>query len=718
MPGWKKRSEMRILGKDTPRLDGPIKATGRAKYAYDINLPGLLQSRILRSPHANAIIESIDVIAARSMPGVKAVIITANAGDEMKFAGQEVGAVAATTMERAEDAIRAIKVKYRVQPHVVWPELAMKPGAPKVHNDGNVPKPNKRETGDVDAAFSKAKFTSKGTYTVAVRTHASLETHGVTCRWDDDTHLTCWASTQGVFSVRDELAGTFKLKPEDVHVITEVMGGGFGSKFGAGYEGVMCARLAKEAKAPVKLLLTREEEQLAVGNAPSASATYTLAANEEGKIIACDVKGYSCGGIARENFPMPFIYDVGAVRSEQGVVFTNTGGSRAWRAPGHTQASFLMEAAMDDLATEMGIDPLELRLKNDKHPLRQAQFKEGARLIGWERRNPKPGLGALAGAGRFRRGLGCGGAIWYPGGQGGSQCKVTINRQGEALVEIGVQDIGTGTRTICAMIVAEELGIPLSKVKTNIGKSTLGYGVASGGSVTTPSTAPAVKRAAESAKAALLALAAPKIGANTDELDADDGKVFVKSDRSKSMSFADACKLAPTGGIVGNGRFEGTPQRPDPLQQAGVAGAQFAEVEVDTETGRVNVIKVVALQDAGIILNPLTFTSQVNGAVIQGIGMALYEDRHMCQLTGRMVNANLEEYKLPGPMEMPEFVSIPFENPTATGVTGVGEPPVIPTAAAIRNAVLNASGARVNEAPMTPALILGALAEARRRANA
>src|SRR5262249_18916260 len=166
MAGWKKRSENRVLGKDTPRFDGPIKVTGRAKYAYDINLPGLLQSRILRCPHASAIIESIDTVAARSMPGVKAVIITANAGDEMKFAGQEIGAVAAVTMERAEDAIRAIKVKYRTQPHVVWPELAMKPDAPKVHKDGNVPKPNKRESGEVDAAFSKAKFTSKGTYNV------------------------------------------------------------------------------------------------------------------------------------------------------------------------------------------------------------------------------------------------------------------------------------------------------------------------------------------------------------------------------------------------------------------------------------------------------------------------------------------------------------------------------------------------------------------------
>src|SRR5256714_12602183 len=235
MAEWKKKADMRVLGKDQPRLDGPIKVTGRAKYAYDINLPGLLQGRILRCPHASAVIESIDTSAAEKIPGVKAIIMRVmpgTPGAQMRFAGQEIGAVAATTVEKAEDAIRAIRVKYKVQPHVVHEDAAMKPDAPKVRPDGNVSRPQKSEKGgDVDAALRGAKAVVRGTYSIAVREHLSLETHGVTCRWDDDTHLTCWASTQGVFSVRDDLAGYFKLPKENILCITEVMGGGFGSKF-------------------------------------------------------------------------------------------------------------------------------------------------------------------------------------------------------------------------------------------------------------------------------------------------------------------------------------------------------------------------------------------------------------------------------------------------------------------------------------------------------
>jgi xanthine dehydrogenase YagR molybdenum-binding subunit len=239
----------------------------------------------------------------------------------------------------------------------------------------------------------------------------------------------------------------------------------------------------------------------------------------------------------------------------------------------------------------------------------------------------------------------------------------------------------------------------------------MGPGAASGGSVTTGSTAPAVKRAAEAAKQMVLEAVAAKVGAPIEDLDMADGKVFSKTDRSKSMTFKQACSTLPVAGIKASGKYD------ESLTQAGVAGAQFAEVEVDTMTGRVKTIKVVALQDGGaVVLNRMTFESQINGGVIQGIGMALFEERVMCQLTGRMLNANMEEYKAPGPMEMPEFVSIAFENPTATGVSGIGEPPVIPTAGAIRNAILNACGAHVNDAPMTPGRVLEALAAAKRGA--
>jgi xanthine dehydrogenase YagR molybdenum-binding subunit len=714
MSGWKKPEDNRILGKSQTRLDGPIKVTGRAKYAYDINLPGLLHGRILRSKHAHAIIESIDPSPAEKMPGVKAVIITAVANAHVGYAGDELGAVAATSADIAEDAIRAIKVKYKVLPHVATEQAAMAPNAAPARNTGsNLSKPSARTQGDVDDAFSHAAMANEGTYSVAVRTHCSLEPHGVTCRWDDAERLTCWASTQGVFSVQGELVGALSLKPENVTVITEVMGGGFGSKFGAGYEGIMCARLAKKANAPVKLLLTREEEQTSVGNAPSATARIKIAADSTGKIVAFDAKLHGTGGVNQgAGVPCPYIYSVGASRVEQTSVYTNAGDQRAWRAPGHPPASFLMESALEDLAVRMGIDPLEMRLKNDPNQMRQAQWKEGAKLIGWDRRNSKPGVGTMAGTGRFKRGLGCGGSVWGGGGGGNYRARVTINRDGTVLVEHGVQDIGTGTRTYVAMIVAEELGIPMSKVRANIGRSTLGNAAASGGSTTTASCAPVIKDAAEKAKQALLEATAGRMNAAADDLDAADGKVFLKSDPSKGVPFEQACSALPNSGAIGDGKHVPS------LQQSGVAGVQFAEVEVDTETGHVKVVKVVALQDGGVILNPLTFTSQVNGGVIQGIGMALFEDRHMCQLTGRMVNANMEEYKLPGPMEMPEFDSRVFENPTAKGVSGIGEPPVIPTAGAIRNAILNASGAYVNDAPMTPARVLAALSAARRRVSA
>ncbi len=585
MAGWKKPSECKILGKPTARLDGPIKVTGRAKYAYDINLPGLLHGRILRSPHAHAQIESIDATAAEKIPGVKAVIITAVAPAQVGYAGDEIGAVAATTSDIAEDAIRAIKVKYKVLPHCTQETAAMKPGAPAVRNNGpNTGQPNTRSSGNVDAAFDSAKAVHESTYSVAVRTHCSLEPHGVTCRWDDDEHLTCWASTQGVFSVRGDLAGAVNLKPENVMVITEVMGGGFGSKFGAGYEGIMCARLAKKAGAPVKLLITREEEQTAVGNAPSATARIKIAADADGKLTAFECKAHGTGGRQGAGVPLPYIYQFPNSRVEQTSVYVNAGDQRAWRAPGHPQGSFLTECAVEDLAVKMGIDPLEMRLKSDPNGMRQKQWKEGARLIGWSRRNSKPGVGPLAGTGRYKRGLGCGAATWGGGGQGNYRARVTIGRDGSVLCEHGVQDIGTGTRTYCAMVVAEELGLPMSRVRVSIGKSNLGNAAASGGSTTTASCAPVIKDAAEKAKAALLQAAAARMNANADDLDCGDGKVFVKSDPAKSVPFAQACSALPESGAIGDGVHVRE------LMQSGVAGAQFAEVEVDTETGNVKVI--------------------------------------------------------------------------------------------------------------------------------
>jgi xanthine dehydrogenase YagR molybdenum-binding subunit len=708
MPGWKRSEDNKLLGKRHTRLDGPIKVTGKAKYSYDINMPGLLYGRIFRSQIANGTIKSIDVSAAEKMPGVKAVILTSKAGDAVRYQGQELGGICAVSSDVAEDAIRAIKVTYDKAPHVVHELDAVKPAAPKALGDQpNVQPLEKRTQGDADAGFAKATAVIEGTYSCPVRAHACLETHGVTCKWDDNDHLTCWASTQHVGGVQGDLVNHFKLPKENVVVITEVMGGGFGSKFGMGYEGRMCAELARKVMKPVKLLLTREEEHLAVGNAPSAIGTVKLGATADGKICAMDAHVYRCGGVGQENGPMPYIYRVPAFRVTQEAIKINAGPSRAWRAPNHPQSSWIMEAAMEDLAVKLGMDPLEFRLANDPNPLRQKEWREGARLIGWERRNAKPGVGTLAGTGRLRRGIGCGGATWGGGGVGGAECRVTIKPDATVNAVIGVQDLGTGSRTIVGLIVAEELGLPREAITVGIGHSDMPPGIFSGGSVTSASIAPPIKRAAEGAKAALAEAVAAKWGAQPDDVDMADGKVFQKSDVNKSIGFREACALLPGPGVSALGKYDAKLQ-----QGSGVAGAQFAEVEVDTLTGRVQPIKVVSVQDGGILLNKLTTESQLNGGIIQGIGMALYEDRHMCELTGRQVNPNLEDYKLPGAMEMPEFVPIAFEYPEATGVSGSAEPAVIPTAAAIRNAVLNAIGVAINEAPITPWRVLTALQKA------
>lgn len=708
MPGWKRAEDNKVLGKRHTRLDGPIKVTGRAKYAYDINLPGLLYGRIFRSQIANGTLKSIDVSAAEKMPGVKAVILSSKVGDAVRYQGFEIGGLCAVSSDVAEDAIRAIKVTYETLPHVTHESQAIKSGAPKALGDQpNVQQMEKKSNGDVDAAFTTAAAISEGTYSCPVRAHACLETHGVTCKWDDADHITCWASTQHVGGVHGDLVTHLKLPKENVVVITEVMGGGFGSKFGMGYEGRMCADLSRKTMKPVKLMLTREEEHLAVGNAPSATGKIKIGATADGMICAFDAHVYRSGGVGQENGPMPYIYRVPASRVVQESVKINAGPSRAWRAPNHPQSSWIMEAAVEDLAIKLGIDPLEFRLKNDPNPIRQKEWKEGAKLIGWERRNANPGVGQLAGTGRYRRGIGCGGATWGGGGVGGAECRVTIKPDSTVTAVIGVQDIGTGSRTVVGLIVAEELGLPREAITVGIGHSDMPPGIFSGGSVTSPSIAPPIKRAAEAAKTGLMEAVAGKWGVQPDDVDMAGGKVFQKSDVNRSITFKEACAVLPPAGVSVVGKYDAKLQ-----QGSGVAGCQFAEVEVDTLTGRVQPIKVVSVQDGGVILNKLTYESQLNGGIIQGIGMALYEDRHMCRLTGRMVNANLEDYKIPGAMEMPEFVPVAFEYPEATGVSGSAEPAVIPTAAAIRNAVLNATGAYVNQAPITPWRVLTALQQA------
>jgi xanthine dehydrogenase YagR molybdenum-binding subunit len=705
---WPKVGEGRILGKGIRRLDGPEKVTGRAKYTYDVNLPGLLHARVLRSPHAHARIASaadVDLSAARRIPGVKAAInLVEEGGRTLRYQGDEIAAVAAVTPEIAEDAIRAIKVKYEPLPFVVNEDKARQLGSPKVHsNRENVTAGRGRTQGDADKGFTESTATVEGEYTAQTRLHCCLETHGHACTWDGD-NLTVWASTQAVHGTREQFAEHFKLMPAQVRVITEHMGGGFGSKFGPNAEGIICAQLAKEANAPVKLLLTRWDEQMGNYNGPSAGVKIRAGASADGTLKAVDAQAWACGGVGGAGTPMnngTYIYNAENVKAEAAEVHINAGSSAALRAPGHPQASFLMESMMDDLAEKLGMDPLEFRRKNDKNEVRNKEYTLGAERIGWNRRPKRAGQGT----GTMRTGYGVASSTWGGGGGPGTQVDLTIHRDGSVEVRVGSQDLGTGTRTYVAAIPAEEFGLELHEVTPKIGDSNYPNSGGSGGSVTTASVSPAVKMAAMDAKQKLFAALAGPMGVKVENLEAGDHKVFSKADPSKSLTWKQACARLPMSGISGHGEWNRD------LAQGGVAGCQFAKVTVDTETGKVHIDRIVAVHDCGYILNRTATQSQIVGGVIQGIGQALYELRVMDDLTGRMLNPNFEDYKLPHSHEMPEIDCILYDNPTGK-VSGIGEPPVIPTAAAIANAVFNATGVRITSLPITPDKVLAALKKA------
>jgi xanthine dehydrogenase YagR molybdenum-binding subunit len=457
------------------------------------------------------------------------------------------------------------------------------------------------------------------------------------------------------------------------------------------------------ANAPVKLMLTRWDEQMGNFNGPGAGTKIRAGAAADGTLKAFQSQTWGNGGIDSGGNPLyggPYIYHAENVQAEGADIHTNTGGSTALRAPGHPQASFLMESMMDDLAEKLGMDPLEFRRKNDNHKVRNEEYTLGAERIGWSNRPKRAGEGS----GTRRTGYGMASSTWGGGGGPGSQVDLTIHRDGSVEVRCGTQDLGTGTRTYVAAIPAEELGLDLHEVTPLIGDTNYPPGAGSGGSQTAASVAPPVKMAAVDAKAKLFAALAGPMGVKSEDLQIGYHKIFSKSDPAKSLTWKQACARLPMAGISGHGEWNQN------LAQGGVAGCQFAKVTVDTETGKIRVDKVVAVHDCGLILNRLATTSQINGGVIQGIGQALFELRWMDDQTGRMLNPNLEEYKLPFSHEIPEIDVVLYDNPIGK-VTGIGEPPVIPTSAAIANAVYNAIGVRITSLPMTPDKVLTALAK-------
>jgi xanthine dehydrogenase YagR molybdenum-binding subunit len=699
-----------VLSTRVKRLDGPDKVAGRAKYSFDINRPGMIFGKIVRSPHPHARVTAVDLSDARRAPGVKAALVWKEPGttatSEVRYQGEPVAAIAAETEEQAIDAARMVKVTYDVLEHVASEQQAMASDAPVVFQGGNTRKGAAQETGDLDAGFKAAAHIVEQTYATHVITHVCMESHGCVCEWDGDK-LTAWVSTQGVHGTKDGFAQGLKIPGANVRVITQYMGGGFGSKFGPDAQGLICAQLAKQAGVPVKLFLDRKEEHLDTGNRPSAFAKIRAGVSAEGKLTAFDGQSWGTGGAgATSNFPLPYIYQFPNRRRVHTDVYINAGQQRAMRAPGHPQGCFLTEILMDELADRVRMDPVEFRIKNLPAAAPNAAwgdyFTQGAKAFGWERRHvtgdPTPGP--------IKNGFGVSAHQWGGGGRGGrAHCDITSD--GSVVMKVGTQDLGTGTRTIVAMLTAETLGLPVSAVKPEIGDTMYPVCGASGGSTTAASISPAIRIAAGRARDQVFAKAAPQLGVSADMLVAEGGRIYVKGNTSKGMTWKDACKMIGTEPISIDAEWE------DGLSSTGTSGVQFTEVDVDIETGIVKVKRILTVQDCGLIVDRLTAESQIYGGIVGSLNFALFEDRILDRVTGQMVNPNMESYMLAGMSDIPKIDIMLVDTPLqrSRGVIGIGEPPTVSTASSIANAVRNATGATVRSLPLHPHRILAAIEE-------
>jgi xanthine dehydrogenase YagR molybdenum-binding subunit len=734
--------KLNSIGKPTPRIDGRQKVTGAAKYTADIKLPGMLYARMLTSPHPSAVITSIDTSEAERHPGVKAVHVLerdrtmAQTKEDqearyprIRYVGQPFAAIAATTQAAADEAAALVKVEYKLMPWVVDVNKARQPDAPlvftgqatqagsagggggarNVEQKGNVRGPARNQNAaskeDLDKAFAESDVIVESEFQTQVQTHSALETHGVVVDYKPD-QITCYASTQGTLSVRDELAGVFDMKRSQIRVITEFMGGGFGAKFGAGNWGVLAAHLSKKAGAPVRLMCDRREEHTCTGNRPNSFQKIKLGAKKDGTIQAIQYQNYGTAGTgsgAGAGRPTAALYPSPLLLSEEYDVFTHAGPAAAFRAPGHPQGAFSIEQVIDELAEKLKMDPLALRDKIDQHEARRVERKMGAERFAWSNRHA-PG----ADPGPIKRGIGVAQGLWGRGSSRDASAEVRITRDGSVEVLSAVQDIGGGIRTAMAQVVAEELGLMPSDISVRIGDTNYPPGANSGGSVTTNSMTPPTRNAAYKAKQELLkAFAASSNMDSPEGLTLRDGGVFKGEEKLATFKSA-ASKIAGE-------HISGTATRgPDYTNGPGMGGVQFAAVAVDTETGIIKVERVLVLQDCGRPINPLGIESQINGGVIQGMSYALYENRILDRQTGIMVNPNLEQYKIAGSREMPKIETVlleTYQGRSSTDAAGIGEPATVPTAAAIANAVYNAIGVRIRQIPMTPAVVLAALAE-------
>ncbi|MDG6997085.1 MAG: xanthine dehydrogenase family protein molybdopterin-binding subunit, partial [Nitrososphaerota archaeon] len=700
--------EFTIIGRDIDRLEGADKATGTATYAGDMKFEGTLHAKILRSPHAHARILKIDTSDAERLPGVRAVISKNNCEgwntywytiqqpafpEEVGFYGQEVAAVAAETIEIARKALELIRVEYKVLPAVFDTEEAMKPGAPIVPSldqvdqsvsrapharpVGNVfeGKPHIMKRGDVESGFKEADIIVEGSFDTNFQFHAALQTRSCISVWDGET-LTVYDSSQGPWQVKDDLSRSLKIPIDKVRVQVKFMGGGFGSKAGAQRFIHFASKLSMMTKRPVRLELTRPEEFLAHPHRQSSKSWMKIGAKKDGKLCAIQARiivnlgmGSTYGAQGDKAIEHAFeLYECSNAYVEQIGVHTNTPLTGYMRSVMRVIGNFPLESMMDELASKLGIDPAEFRLKNytiygDQSEKIKYSAKNLDRCIrkaveesGWKEKRLRYRKENGESKSSVKRGIGMASYIYEGVGLPPfrANARVQVDKSGEATVFCGFVDIGGGQTTMATMLVAEELGMELKDVRVHWGDTDqTEYSPGTHASRMTAEMGPAILQAAYNARKQVFQLASKRLSVPTEDLRSALGKIYSKSSPEKSTTFAEVCKdiKSPNGTIEGKGSRAANPK--DVAFKT--FGTQVAEIEIDTDTGQIRVVRITSAHELGRALNPKFCISQHYGAINMGLGFAMYENPVLDKKTGILLNTDLHQYRLVSAPEAPEI---------------------------------------------------------------
>ena len=751
-------AKFKVIGTRPIRHDGVDKVTGRAKYGADIDLPGMLHGKVLRSPHAHARIKSIDASAALALPGVKAVITSADlpdlpsgvvpmgelpmnprhlslnvmARDKALYDGHAVAAVAATNPHIAEEAAKLIKVDYEVLPHIQSVVDAMGDDAPILLSDlrtSGAEEQSDKETnvasqlrfarGDLDAGFAAADEVVEREFDTSMVHQGYIEPHNAVAQYNPDGRSTIWVSTQGAFTARDQTAMILDIPASSMKVVPAEIGGGFGGKISV-YLEPLALVLSKKTGKPVKMVMSRGDVLRATGPTSGSHIKVKMGANKDGKITAAQIwMAYEGGAfpgapVGAGCMTVLAPYDLENLQIDGFDVLVNKPKTAAYRAPGSSNSSFAGETVIDELAEKLGFDPLEFRRINGaKEGTAQPAGPQFGKIGYLETldaaqssdhyKSPKP----QSGNGK-KRGRGVASGFWFNAGFQ-SSATVNINSDGTANVVTGSTDIG-GTRASCAMIAAEVLGLKAEEVPPVVADTeSIGHTDMTGGSRVTFATGTAVYEAAQDVVNQLKERAAKLWKVETKDVVFQDGVVSCPSDeKNEAMDLKElATKLPRTGGPV-SGRAQVNPRGVGPA-----FATHVVDVEVDPETGKVDVLRYTATQDVGTAIHPSYVEGQIQGAVAQGVGWGLNEE-YFYDENGTLRNAGFLDYRMPTCLDLPMIETILVEVPNPghpVGVRGVGEVPIIPPPAALANAIHNALGVRMEELPMSPGKIAKAVIE-------